>query len=69
MWCEKESFLSKKKPRYHYISLGLSIALFVSLRSSKGYLVFFIILEKWKTSDFSYLIVRPNWLKREEIIL
>ena len=48
---------------------SLNIAPPTDPRSSRGGLVFFVNLEKWKTSDLSYLIYRPNWLKRNQVIL
>jgi len=59
----------KKNPRYYYVSFGLSIASPIGLRSSRRGLSFFVNLEKCKTSDLSCSITRPNWLKREEIML
>ena len=69
MWYQKESFLLKKNSRYHYVSLGLSIASSTDLRSSRGRLAFLVDLEKWKTSNLLCLITRPNWLKKDKIIL
>ena len=31
--------------------------------------MFFVDLEKWKISDLSYSITRPNWLKKNEIMI
>jgi len=51
------------------VSLDLSMVLPADLRSSGGGPVFFFDLEKWKISNLSCLITRPDWLKRDEIIL
>jgi len=65
----KESFLSKKNPRYYYVFFGLSKASPADPRYSRGGLTFFVDFEKWKTSDLSCLISRPNWLNRNETML
>jgi len=59
----------KKKSRYHQVSFYLSITLSKSLKSKGGELNFLDDLEKWKTSDLSCSMTRPNCLKREKIIL
>ena len=51
------------------MSFDLSIVPFTGLRSSGGGLIFFVDLEKWKTSDLLCSITRLNWLKREEMML
>ena len=45
------------------------MALPADLRSSKGELVFFVNLEKWKTLNFLCSITRLNLLKRKEMIV
>ena len=65
----KDSFLSKKKPRYHHISLNLSKGPLKNVNSKRGRLMIFVDLKKWKTFNLLCSITRPNWLKRDKIML
>jgi len=50
------------------VSLALSIASPTDIRFNKDRLVFFVNLEKWKTSDLLYSLTKPNWLKMKILL-
>lgn len=65
----KWEFSIKEKVQVSPNVFGLRIAPSKGFRSKGGRLKFFVDLEKWKISDLSCLMTRPNCLKREEIML
>ena len=62
------SFLSKKKPKYHQMDLGLRIGPPTEERSSWG-LLYLWLWVKWKTSVLEYSIDSPTLLRIREIML
>ena len=69
MYCQKDNFLSKIKPKYFQVYLKQRIGFPRGVRLREDILKGPQDLEKWKTSDFSCLITRPHCSRRDKIIL
>jgi len=60
---------SKIKPRYLQVSLGRSTGPPIGDKSSGGGLNALWALEKWKMSVLPCSIIRPNFERREDMML